>query len=159
MTSFLVQFINLLVTVFYIGILARVLLSWFPIGPDSAIMPVVRVVYQITEPILAPIRRILPDMGAIDLSPMIAIIVLIIVQTGHLDAAVTGRFVEVSLPFSSASSIPSTRTTLLRDVCPRMIETLDSGHVQPTREELDGGGVGFAPVGGSGHPDRDGAII
>ena len=39
-----------------------------------------RVVFQITEPLLAPIRRILPDMGVIDLSPMIAIIVLIIVQ-------------------------------------------------------------------------------
>ena len=80
MIPFLVQFINLLVTVFYIAILARVLLSWFPIGPDSALRPVVRVVYQITEPILGPIRRLLPDMGAIDLSPMIAIIVLIIVQ-------------------------------------------------------------------------------
>lgn len=80
MNLFLVQFINLLVTVFYIAILARVLLSWFPIGPDSALMPVVRVVFQITEPILGPIRRILPDMGAIDLSPMIAIVVLIIIQ-------------------------------------------------------------------------------
>ena len=67
-------------TVFYIAILARVLLSWFPIGPDSALRPVVRVVFQITEPLLGPIRRILPDMGVIDLSPMIAIIVLIIVQ-------------------------------------------------------------------------------
>ena len=80
MNLFLVQFINLLVTVFYIAILARVLLSWFPIGPDSAMRPVVRIVYQITEPLLGPIRRILPNMGAIDLSPMIAIIVLIIVQ-------------------------------------------------------------------------------
>ena len=80
MNLFLVQFINLLVTVFYIAILARVLLSWFPIGADSAMMPVVRIVYQITEPLLGPIRRILPNMGAIDLSPMIAIIVLIIVQ-------------------------------------------------------------------------------
>lgn len=80
MNLFLVQFINLLVTVFYIAILARVLLSWFPIGPDSAMKPVVRIVYQITEPLLGPIRRILPNMGAIDLSPMIAIIVLIIVQ-------------------------------------------------------------------------------
>ena len=80
MNQFLIQFVNLLVTVFYIAILARVLLSWFPIGPDSALMPLVRVVYQITEPILGPIRRVLPEMGVIDLSPMIAIVVLIIVQ-------------------------------------------------------------------------------
>jgi YggT family protein len=80
MNLFLIQFINLLVTVFYIAILARVLLSWFPIGPDSALRPVVRVVFQITEPLLGPIRRILPEMGVIDLSPMIAIVVLIIVQ-------------------------------------------------------------------------------
>ena len=80
MEAFLVKFINLLVLVLYIAILARVLLSWFQVGPDNPLIPVIRVIYQITEPILAPIRRLLPKMGMIDLSPMVAIILLIVVQ-------------------------------------------------------------------------------
>ncbi len=80
MNLYLIQFINILVTVLYVAILARVLLSWFRIGPDSSLMPMVRIVYQITEPVLAPIRRLLPGMGAIDLSPMIAIILIIVIQ-------------------------------------------------------------------------------
>ena len=67
---------------FYIAILARVILSWIPIGPDSGMAQVVQVVHQITEPLLAPIRRLLPEMGVIDLSPMIAILLLIGVQWG-----------------------------------------------------------------------------
>ncbi len=80
MQAYLIQFVNLLVLALYIAILARVLLSWFPIGPDNPLRPVIRIVYQITEPILAPIRRVLPSMGMLDLSPMVAIILLIIVQ-------------------------------------------------------------------------------
>ena len=80
MQAYLIQFVNLLVLALYIAILARVLLSWFPIRPGNPLIPVIRIVYQITEPILAPIRRVLPSMGMLDLSPMVAIILLIIVQ-------------------------------------------------------------------------------
>ena len=69
-----------MVTVLWIAILARVLVSWIPVGQDSPFMPLVRVIYQITEPILAPIRRLIPSLGMLDLSPMIAIILLMIVQ-------------------------------------------------------------------------------
>ncbi len=90
MTDFLIMFINILVTVFYVAILARVLLSWIPIGPDSAMAQVVQVVHQITEPILAPIRKVLPSMGMFDLSPMIAIILIFVVQWG-LDSLLRGN--------------------------------------------------------------------
>ena len=80
MDAFLIQFIQILFPVLYIAILARVLLSWFPIGPDSPLIPIIRVIYQITEPILGPIRSVLPRMGMLDLSPMIAIILLTVVQ-------------------------------------------------------------------------------
>jgi YggT family protein len=36
----------------------------------------VRIVYEITEPILGPIRRVLPALGGLDLSPMIALILI-----------------------------------------------------------------------------------
>jgi YggT family protein len=48
-------------------------MSWIsPRGND----PVTPLLYQVTEPILAPIRRLLPQMGMLDLAPMVAILVL-----------------------------------------------------------------------------------
>jgi len=54
-------------------IVARALLSWFPLKPDN---PFVRVVYQLTEPLVEPVRKILPRTGMIDFSAMIVIVVL-----------------------------------------------------------------------------------
>jgi len=63
------------------AIFIRVLLSWIvPLQPGIANNPIVTVVFQITEPILAPIRRVLPAMGIIDLSPMIALLLLSLMQ-------------------------------------------------------------------------------
>ena len=81
MTDLLVTFVTYLTWVLYAAILARVIVSWIPIGPDSKFAPVVRFIYEITEPILAPIRRLLPSMGMFDLSPMIAIIIIFLIQT------------------------------------------------------------------------------
>ena len=72
------QFFNILIPVLYIAIFARVILSWLPIGSSNN--PLVALVYQITEPILAPLRRVVPRLGFIDLTPMIAIILLGILQ-------------------------------------------------------------------------------
>ena len=49
-------------------LIASVLLSWFNLGEEH---PVVRFVGSATEPVLAPIRRILPAMGGMDFSPML----------------------------------------------------------------------------------------
>ena len=80
MNQFLIQFVNILIPVLYISILARVIVSWIPIGEDSPFAPIVRIIYQITEPILGPIRRLIPGLGMFDLSPMIAIILLMVIQ-------------------------------------------------------------------------------
>lgn len=80
MSAYLLTFINLLAYALWAAILARVIISWLPIGEDSPFMPLVRMVYQITEPILAPIRSVLPNMGMLDLSPMIAIILMLVLQ-------------------------------------------------------------------------------
>lgn len=80
MSELLLRFIELLVWALWAAILARVIISWLPIGEDSPFMPLVRMVYQITEPILAPIRSVLPNMGMLDLSPMIAIVLMLVLQ-------------------------------------------------------------------------------
>ena len=77
MTAYLGTFINILFYVLWAAILGRVILSWINLSPDN---PIVVLIYGITEPILAPIRRVLPSMGMLDLSPMVALIIMIIIQ-------------------------------------------------------------------------------
>jgi YggT family protein len=67
------NFIELLALALTVLILGRVLISWVdPTGRGQA----ARFLIQTTEPILAPIRRVLPNTGMIDLSPMIMILLL-----------------------------------------------------------------------------------
>ena len=72
--------INLIGAVLYVALIGRVLVSWFQIGPSSPMYPAVSILYQITEPILAPIRRVLPTFGMLDFSPMVALFLLFFVQ-------------------------------------------------------------------------------
>lgn len=60
-------------TVMQFAIIARALLSWFDRGMRS---PVAQILVQITEPIMAPIRRVLPSAGFIDFSPIVAILLI-----------------------------------------------------------------------------------
>ena len=80
MNDLLISFVSLLSTVLYIALLGRVLLSWFQVGPNSPFYPVIAILYQVTEPILAPIRRLLPRFGMMDFSPIVAFILLQLVQ-------------------------------------------------------------------------------
>ena len=69
--------VEITVLVLTVAIIARALLSWFPnINPAN---PAVEFLMTITEPILAPIRSVMPRMGFIDLTPLIAIILLQVV--------------------------------------------------------------------------------
>jgi YggT family protein len=70
-------FVVILARVLNILILARVLLSWIPMDRDN---PLIAFVYNITEPILGPIRRMVPSVGGLDLSPIIALVLLEVVQ-------------------------------------------------------------------------------
>ena len=73
MEDVLVNFVRLLVTVVWLLLIARVVLSWTnPMGGGG----LVAFIYQATEPILAPIRRVLPPTGGTDWSPLIALLVL-----------------------------------------------------------------------------------
>ncbi len=64
--------LTLLWTYFFL-IIALVILSW--IGPKAR-HPIVPLIIQLTDPVLAPIRRVLPTMGGFDLSPLIALIAI-----------------------------------------------------------------------------------
>jgi YggT family protein len=70
--------IDLLINLFFMLLLARVLLPIFGIRPYH---PVMQWVYRLTEPVLAPIRSFLPQRGMLDFSPMVAILILYVLQT------------------------------------------------------------------------------
>jgi YggT family protein len=65
--------------VYVIILFARAILSWFPYSHNSPLNPVRRVVFTLTEPVLAPFRRIIPPVGMLDLSFLVAFIVVEIV--------------------------------------------------------------------------------
>jgi YggT family protein len=71
------QTVDMLFTVFYLAIMARIILSWFRFDPYH---PVSVFLYRITEPILSFFRGFIPPVGMLDLSPIVAIIVLGVVQ-------------------------------------------------------------------------------
>ena len=68
MSGFLLLSLQLLITVLWLMIVGRVLLSWINPRFDG---PVGRFLYETTEPLLAPIRRVLPQTGMLDLSPLV----------------------------------------------------------------------------------------
>lgn len=70
----IVGILTILVYAFFVAILIRVLFSW--IGPDMR-NPLFRISYQLTEPLLAPVRNVLPQTPGIDLSPMIVTFLLL----------------------------------------------------------------------------------
>jgi len=73
MEDVLVNFIRLLVMVVWFLLIVRVVLSWTnPRGGGG----IVAFIYQATEPILAPIRRLIPPTGGLDWSPLIALLLI-----------------------------------------------------------------------------------
>jgi len=72
-TDWVLTFVQLLFEALTFAIIARALLSWFNLGPGH---PLVRVLYDLTEPILGPLRRIVPTIGMIDITPIAAILLL-----------------------------------------------------------------------------------
>jgi YggT family protein len=73
----MIGLIRFLFEVYAVILLARVLLSWVQVDPNNQL---VKIIYQLTEPLLAPIRRILPQNGGVDFSPMVALVVLLVAE-------------------------------------------------------------------------------
>lgn len=57
-------------------IIIRVLLSWFSAGAGGTLRSIINVLDQIVEPILAPLRRVVPSVGMFDITPMVAVLLL-----------------------------------------------------------------------------------
>jgi YggT family protein len=75
--ALVIQTVDLIFTFLYLAIMARIILSWFRFDPYH---PVSVFLYRVTEPILSFFRGIIPPVGMLDLSPIVAIVVLGIVQ-------------------------------------------------------------------------------
>ena len=79
------QILCTLLSLYLIAIFARVILSWFPLQPGSVLAQIFTLVYSITEPVLGPLRRAIPPLGGmLDVSPIIVIIGINLIQSAVL---------------------------------------------------------------------------
>ena len=86
MADYLRIFVDVLFQILIFAILIKALISWFPISPTS---PFVRVLDDITEPILGPLRRVVPRIGMLDITPIVAMFILEILNN-IIDSGLTG---------------------------------------------------------------------
>lgn len=59
-----------------IVIILRAISSFFPISPGSPFAPVVSFLYRVTEPVFAPVRRVMPATGPFDFTPLVVLLAL-----------------------------------------------------------------------------------
>jgi len=71
------EMISLIINIFLFAILIQVIVSW--INPGSY-NPVIGLIHSLTEPLLSPVRRWMPDMGGLDLSPMVVMVGLVVLE-------------------------------------------------------------------------------
>jgi YggT family protein len=78
--------VALLVQFYFFALLATIILSWVAQGSRH---PAILLLYQVTEPIMAPFRKLLPAMGGLDFSPIIVFILINVIQIviSHMAAA------------------------------------------------------------------------
>jgi YggT family protein len=60
--------------IYVLIVIARTISTFFPISSGSPLLPVVDFLYKATEPVFAPIRRVLPTVGPFDFTPVVVII-------------------------------------------------------------------------------------
>jgi YggT family protein len=88
---FLEAFINVLAQALTLAIFVRVIMSWVPLKLPFGLG---EFVFAVTEPILGPIRRALPIAGGMDFSPIVAFLLIQVVQ------AVLLRILPAAIPYS-----------------------------------------------------------
>ena len=72
------KLLNFVLSAYIWVIIGRAVISWVNADPYN---PIVRFLIQVTEPVLSKIRRVLPPMGGLDLSPMLLILAVIFLQS------------------------------------------------------------------------------
>jgi YggT family protein len=73
-------FINVFIGLYWLVIFVYILVSWLRLPYSPTLNRIQRLLYDVCEPYLRVFRRLLPSMGAIDLSPMLALITLIVID-------------------------------------------------------------------------------
>jgi len=79
------SFVHVFIYVYILVIFVYILTSWIPLPYSPALSRVQRFLYDVCNPYLRLFRRVLPPLGPLDLSPVVAVIVLFALQRG-LDA-------------------------------------------------------------------------
>ena len=74
----LAKLLNIVLSAYIWIVIARAVISWVNADPYN---PIVRFLVQITDPLLSRIRRFLPPLGGIDLSPMVLILIIVFLQS------------------------------------------------------------------------------
>jgi len=81
----IIRLLNDLLGLYSLVLLARIILTWFPNVDRSN--QIVNFLYQITEPVLEPVRRTIPTLGNMDISPIVVFVGIRILQSLLLQAA------------------------------------------------------------------------
>ena len=69
------------ILLYLICVVGRIILSWFPLAPGSIGAQVYSVLFAITEPALAPLRRVIPPVGMFDMSVLVLVIGLQLIRS------------------------------------------------------------------------------
>jgi YggT family protein len=82
----LLAFISYLLTLYIYILIASAILSWLVAfnvvnSRNNVVATIGQLLYRITEPVLRPIRNLLPDLGGIDISPIVVILVIYFIQS------------------------------------------------------------------------------
>tara|TARA_Y100001936_G_scaffold75917_1_gene74476 strand:+ start:148 stop:393 length:246 start_codon:yes stop_codon:yes gene_type:complete len=73
----MIEIINLLFDLINFFLIARIILSWFP---HNRYHPIIKIIYNFTDPLLSPFKNMINPIGGIDLSPIIVFFLLRIVR-------------------------------------------------------------------------------
>jgi YggT family protein len=73
----IVYLLNTALSLLTYAIIIRVVLSWVQPNPNN---PLVRLLYKVTDPVMGPLERIIPPLGGLDITPIIAVVLIQLVQ-------------------------------------------------------------------------------
>ncbi len=80
----LVLAVGYLVQFLAFAIFARAILTWFPIDRNG---PIAQFLNAVTDPVLEPLRKVIPPIGMIDITPMVAMLLLFFIASALLNSA------------------------------------------------------------------------
>jgi YggT family protein len=75
------EFIGTVLTIYLVILFCRAVFSWFPVRPGTVFARINAILFDLTEPVLRPFRRIIPPAGMFDLSFIVVIILLMVVRS------------------------------------------------------------------------------